>query len=338
LRAVGEPVRGVGKVSLEHLKSFADEHEMCLTEACRHLNRISALKGKAAAGLKEFADLMTELRGLQELPPHEIIKSVIVRSGYHDMLMGTGDEEDLERLANVEEMISAAKQFADENPAATLGDFLEQITLASDVDAWDEQVDHVSIMTLHASKGLEFRVVYVLAVEEGLIPHERSLHDGKGEEKEEERRLLFVGMTRAKKELYLTNVQMRDFRGQTLYAIPSSFLDELPADGVEREVRSRHAGRKIAHDFFRGGNPAAESAWKETGISTSGPVVGSAKTIAGTIELSSGQIVQHDSYGIGQITDVNGFGALRKIRIRFAIHGEKTFIADQVKLKVVPKR
>jgi DNA helicase II / ATP-dependent DNA helicase PcrA len=338
LRAVGEPSRGVGKVSLDHLQRFADPYEMCLSEACGHLNRIAAIKGKAAAGLKAFQELMTELRGLQELPPHEIIKAVLDRSGYREMLQMTADQEDLERLANIEELISAAKQFGDEKPDATLGDFLEQITLASDVDGWDEQQDHVSVMTLHAAKGLEFPIVYVIAVEEGILPHERSLHDGKGEEKEEERRLLFVGMTRAKKELYLTHARLRDFRGQTLYAIPSGFLNELPRDSVQHQVCSRHAGRKIAHDFFRGGNSAAESAWKETGVSTCGPVVGLAKTTAGAVELSNGQIVQHDSYGIGQITDVNGFGALRKIKIRFAIHGEKTFIADKVKLKVVPKR
>ncbi len=208
-----------------------------------------------------------------------MIKLVIDRSGYREMLRATGDQEDQDRLANVEELISAAKQFADENPDAALGDFLEQITLASDVDGWDEQQDRVSVMTLHSAKGLEFPVVFVMAVEEGILPHERSLHDGKGEEKEEERRLLFVGMTRAMKQLYLTHARLRDFRGQTLYAIPSGFLNELPEE-VEHQMQSRHAGRTAARDFFRGGNAVIESAWKETGVPSHGPLVGSAKTIA----------------------------------------------------------
>src|SRR5438067_12727020 len=121
-------------------------------------------------------------------------------------------------------------QFAAEDSSRTLQHFLEQITLASDVDGWDEKQDCVAVMTLHAAKGLEFPVVYVLANEQGILPHERSL--SKNEELEEERRLAFVGMTRAKDELYLTHCRLREFRGQTLYAVPSMFLDELPADGV----------------------------------------------------------------------------------------------------------
>ena len=337
LRAVNEPPRGIGKVSLEHLQTFAEQHEIGLMSACEHIPRITALKGKAANGLKEFHKLMTDLRKQLELPPDEVIKMVIDRSGYRSMLQATGHQEDQDRLANIEELISAAMQFGKENPAATLGDFLEQITLASDLDGWDEEQDHVSVMTLHSAKGLEFPIVFIMAVEEGILPHERSLQDGKGEEKEEERRLLFVGMTRAKKELYLTHARLRDFRGQTLYAIPSGFLDELPKEHVEHEMQSRHAGRTVSHDLFRGGSAHAESAWKETGVPPSGPIVG-AKNATGPDDYFFGQIVQHDNYGLGKITDVSGYGSLRKVKIRFVAHGEKTFIADKVKLKTVPKR
>ncbi len=122
------------------------------------------------------------------------------------MLMDSNDNEDQERLANIEELITAAKQFAAEEVGRTIGDFLENITLASDLDSWDERQDCVSIMTMHAAKGLEFPVVYMVAVEQGLLPHERSL--GRNEEVEEERRLAFVGMTRAKEELYLSLARM----------------------------------------------------------------------------------------------------------------------------------
>ena len=341
LRIVNEPPRGIGKVSLEHLQSFADAHEMSMLAASEHVARIPAIKGKAVAGFKEFQKLMAELRQLNDRPPDEVIKEVIDRTGYRAMLSASGDQEDQDRLANVEELVTAAKQFVGENPAATLGDFLEQITLASDVDGYDERQDCVSVMTLHASKGLEFPVVYVMAVEEGILPHERSLRTESGEEKEEERRLLFVGMTRAMKELNLTHARQRDFRGQTLYAIPSGFLSELPEDGVEHDVISRNSGRTTAHDQWRGGSTAADKAWHETGVPTRGPVVGSATVVAGSgpdTDYAVGQIVQHDMYGIGQITDVGGYGALRKIKIRFPTSGEKTFMADKVKLKVVPKR
>src|SRR5205807_9046163 len=130
-----------------------------------------------------------------------------------------------------EELITAARQFADEDNANTIAGFLENLTLASDVDGWDERQDSVSIMTLHSAKGLEFPAVYMLAVEQGLLPHERSL--AKDAELEEERRLAFVGMTRAMEELTLCHARLREFRGQTLYAVPSMFLDELPPEGVE---------------------------------------------------------------------------------------------------------
>jgi DNA helicase II / ATP-dependent DNA helicase PcrA len=336
MRAVNEPARGIGKVSIEHLRRFAEQHEIGLLSACEQLHRVTALKGKAVAGLKEFAALIAELRQLLELPPDEVIKRVISRSGYGAMLEQSTDPDDQDRLANVDELVSAASQFGKENPNATLGDFLEQITLASDVDSWDEQQDHVSVMTLHAAKGLEFPVVYVMAIEEGILPHERSLREGGPEEKEEERRLLFVGMTRAKKELVLSHARLRDFRGQTLYAIPSGFLDELPAE-VVHDVQSRHAGRTPAFDAFRGGSSHVEAAWAETGTRPAN-VSAMAGTALLTADYSSGQVVQHDSYGIGQITDVSGFGALRKVKIRFISHGEKTFIADKVKLKVLPKK
>jgi DNA helicase-2/ATP-dependent DNA helicase PcrA len=335
LRAIAEPSRGVGKVSLDHLQSFADAHEISLMAACAHVNVIPAIKGKAATGLKEFHRLIEDLRGHLEEAPDELIRRVLERSGYRAMLTGSGDPDDAERLANVEELVTAAKQFASEDSSRTIGDFLEQITLASDIDGFDERQDCVSVMTLHASKGLEFPVVYVMAVEEGILPHERSLRDEKGEEKEEERRLLFVGMTRAMQELHLSHARLREFRGQTLYAIPSGFLNELPEE-VEHLEMSRHAGRTPAHDAWRGGTSAATSAWDDTGVRQSGPLLGSgARTHS---DYAVGQVVQHDSYGIGQVTDVSGFGALRKIKIRFASHGEKTFIADKVKLKVVPKK
>src|SRR5438045_5743630 len=171
------------------------------------------------------------------------------------MLQASGDEEDQERLANIDEMITAARQVAAEDSSRTIGDFLEQVALAADTDSWDERQDCVSVMTLHAAKGLEFPVVYMLAVEQGLLPHERSL--AKEEDVEEERRLCFVGMTRAKEELYLCHARLREFRGQALYAVPSMFLEELPKEGVEALDLSHHSGGPAAPHLWRTGSPPA---------------------------------------------------------------------------------
>jgi DNA helicase-2/ATP-dependent DNA helicase PcrA len=252
------------------------------------------------------------------------------------MLRASADDEDVDRLANVEELITSAKQFSAEDGDRTLRDFLEQITLASDVDSWDERQDCVSVMTLHAAKGLEFPVVYVIAMEQGILPGERSLN--KEEDVEEERRVAFVGITRAMKELHLSHARLREFRGQTLYAIPSMFLEELPDDVVQVDLGS-HGGRSPAQDLWRGGSRAAGTAWDELGHKPLPPPIPHTVTHNPDAEgYERGQIVQHEQYGIGTITDVSGYGALRKVKIRFAVGGEKTFIADKVKLKVVTKK
>jgi DNA helicase-2/ATP-dependent DNA helicase PcrA len=336
LRAVNEPARGIGKVSLDHLQTYAELNQVGLLEASGQVARITSIKGKARDGLRQFYQLMAELQAMAEFPPEDVIRAVLDKSGYREMLKASADDEDIDRLANVEELITSAKQFTAEDGTRTTRDFLEQITLASDVDAWDDKQDRVSVMTLHAAKGLEFPVVYIVAMEQGILPGERSLQ--KPEDIEEERRVAFVGITRAMKEVYLCHARLRDFRGQTLYAIPSMFLEELPDDVVHVDL-SAHGGRSPAMDMWRSGSRAASSAWSDIGQKALPPAMPMSVTTnpeAGTYER--GQLVQHEQYGIGTITDVSGYGALRKIKIRFAIGGEKTFIADKVKLKAVVKK
>jgi DNA helicase II / ATP-dependent DNA helicase PcrA len=336
LRAVNEPARGIGKVSLDHLQAYAELNQITLLEASGQIEKIPAIKAKARDGLRAFHKLMGEFRGLVELPPEDVIRTVLDRSGYREMLKANADEDDVDRLANVEELITSAKQFVGEDGSRTIRDFLEQITLASDVDSWDERQECVSVMTLHAAKGLEFPVVYIVAMEQGIMPGERSL--AKQEDIEEERRVAFVGITRAMKELYLCHARLREFRGQTLYAIPSMFLEELPDDVVQQDL-SAHGGRLPAQDQWRGGNREAASAWAELGHKpTLAPIPFSPGKPAESVEYERGQLVQHEQYGIGTVSDVNGYGVLRKIKIRFAAFGEKTFIADKVKLKVVTKK
>jgi DNA helicase-2/ATP-dependent DNA helicase PcrA len=335
LRAVNEPARGIGKVSLDRLVKYAAESDTPLLAAAGNVQKLPEIKGKAATGLREFYRLITELRTQLELPPHELIRLVLDKSGYRKMLADSAEDDDADRLANIEELVTAAKQFHDEDPARTLSDFLEQITLASDVDAWDEAADHVSVMTLHAAKGLEFPVVYLLAVEQGLLPHERSL--AKDEDVEEERRLCFVGMTRAMKELFLCHSRMREFRGQALYQIPSMFLEELPKDVEHVDSSARKNTARAAIEEWRTKvNPAAAAAGYSARPPATPPRPG---VVPGTPDgYAVGQVVQHEQYGIGQVTEVSGYGALKKLRVRFAAAGEKTFIADKVTLKTVQRK
>lgn len=334
LRVVNEPTRGIGKVSLEHLKAYAEPRELSLLAAAEQVSQIPALKGKAATALRDFAILMRELGQLADLPPGDVIWQVLDRTGYRKMLQDSKDPDDLDRLANIEEVVTAASQSA----AESIADFLENITLASDVDGWDDRQDCVSIMTLHSAKGLEFPMVFMLAVEQGLLPHDRSLQ--KDEDLEEERRLAFVGMTRAMEELYLCHARLREFRGSAMSAIPSMFLEELPGDEIEIiEQESRYA---YADEWRGGGSAAARQGWRDTGYSRPKtreklPPLPNDPDDLGP-GYAEGMMVSHATYGVGRVTDVSGYGAMRKIKVRFSAHGEKTFVAEKAKLAIVQKR
>jgi DNA helicase II / ATP-dependent DNA helicase PcrA len=337
LRAVNEPARGIGKTSLEHLQKYAEPRELCLLAAAAEVDRIPAIKGKAALGLKGFCLMMAEMRPLVDATPDEVLRQVIDRSGYRPMLKRSVDAEDQERLANVEELVTAAHQFHEEDNSRTIADFLENITLASDVDGWDDKQDCVAVMTLHAAKGLEFPVVYMLACEQGILPHERSL--SRDPELEEERRLAFVGMTRAEKELYITHCRLREFRGQTLYAVPSMFLAELPDDGIERiDLSASAGGTQRAMESWRGATTGASSGWYDTGFTKTSPgsPVSATASSAPPAGYAIGVLVMHGEYGVGKVTDVGGHGALRKVKVRFST-GERTFIAEKAKLSIVQK-
>lgn len=336
LRAVNEPARGIGKVSLDHLRNYAEPREMSLLAAAAEVHRIPAIKGKASKSLVEFAKLMQELSQFREAAPDEVMRNVLDLSGYRAMLKESRDSEDQERLANIEELITAARQFAAEDGERTIADFLENITLASDVDGWDERQDCVSIMTLHSAKGLEFPVVFMLAVEEKILPHERSMNNV--DDVEEERRLAFVGMTRAKEELHLSCASVREFRGQTMYTIPSQFLSQLPAEGVEHiDLTNTVPARAI--DSWRSGGEDADEGWHDAGVESSrhrvNAVTGS--TLASNSRYSEGMMVRHDSYGQGRVTEVSGFGAMRKVKVRFSTAGERTFLVEKAKLAIVAR-
>ncbi len=338
LRIVNEPPRGIGKTSLDHLVEYAEAREMSLCAAAAEVDKIPSIKGKAATSLKFFTKMLAELREYLVASPDEVMRQVLERTGYRKMLKTSDDPDDQERLANIEELITAAHQFHLEDETRTIADFCENVTLTNDVDGWDEKKDLVSVMTLHAAKGLEFPVIYMLGMEQGILPHERSM--GKEEDVEEERRLAFVGMTRARDELLLTRCRMREFRGQTLYAVQSMFLDELPKEVEEIDLSSSQRHRPSQK--LRSETSSAARGWYDTGVFDRSPK----KTPEAATPLAldpnaemkkyhEGMLVQHDQYGVGQITLVSGHGVLQKIKIRFTTAGERTFLAQKAKLAIV---
>jgi DNA helicase-2/ATP-dependent DNA helicase PcrA len=336
-RIVNEPARGIGQVSLGHLRQYAEPRELSLLAAAGEVEKVTFIKGKAATGLRDFAKLMADLRQRVEGAPDEVIRLVLDESGYRRMLKDSLDKEDEERLANVEQLITDAKQFAAADSSATIRDYVENITLVSDIDSWNDERDCVAIMTLHAAKGLEFPVVFVAAMEQGLLPHERSLASEKREELEEERRLAFVGMTRAKEELNLCHAKLRAFRGRELYAVPSMFLDELPQDAVRAiDLSASSAASAAAMAAWRGGSQAAEQGWVDAGIApVKKPEPLRTLPSRNGGDYAEGMVVKHAKYGRGKITEVSGSGATRRIKVRFSTQGVVTFVASMARLEIV---
>ncbi len=228
LRVINTPARGIGKTTVSRLQDFSYDEGISLLDAARMAQKIPQLTAKVRPQLARFAAMIDRLGQFADAPIEELLGNLLAETNYKKQFQESEDPNDMERLANIEELLTAAREFDERHGGGghTLEEFLEETALVGDTDDWESEGDRVTLMTLHASKGLEFPVVFIVAVEEGLLPHQRS-RDSQNE-LEEERRLAFVGITRACEELQLSYARYRDFRGQRKSTIPSSFLMELP--------------------------------------------------------------------------------------------------------------
>ncbi len=228
-RVINVPSRKIGKVTLSRVQRFARDNSIPMMEAARRCEEIETIKKAVGKRLLDFVAMMDDLSKNLADEVEPVIKSVLEATGYREWLVSDGSEEAFERAGNVDELVVAAQEFDSEHPEdGGLSRYLEQAALVSDTDAWEAESDYVTLMTLHSAKGLEFPCVYIVGLEDGLLPHERSTNND--DEIEEERRLLFVGITRAEKELQLSRCLNRFRRGSYWPAIPSRFLVELPRD------------------------------------------------------------------------------------------------------------
>jgi DNA helicase II / ATP-dependent DNA helicase PcrA len=235
-RIINVPARGIGKSSIVRLAQYATQRGKSMLDAAREAGLIEGLTKRAAVAVARFVATIDHLSLVRSASVEMVIRAVLEETGYRAMLKESDDTDDQERLANVEELLTAAREFDEHNPGPDqLENFLEQACLVNDTDAWEVDDDRTTLMTIHAAKGLEFPVVFIIAVEEGLLPHERSREDAAA--LEEERRLLFVAITRAREELQLSLVRQRDFRGSSRYVVPSQFLMELQHEELEMTER-----------------------------------------------------------------------------------------------------
>jgi DNA helicase-2/ATP-dependent DNA helicase PcrA len=242
LRVVNVPPRGIGRQSLDRLAAWAEDRRISRLEAAAAAATIPGMPARAATALTAFARLHDRLAATAGREPAvgTLLEAVLEETGYRRMLAEEqeDDEEGQDRLANVEELVTAARQFDEDFAASSdtapppgsegvdpLGGFLETTALVADTDVWDPGSDRVAMMTYHAAKGLEFPVVYLVAMEDGILPHERSLDHP--DQLEEERRLVFVGITRGREEVHASSARMRDYRGTRRVSAPSLFLAEM---------------------------------------------------------------------------------------------------------------
>ncbi len=231
-RVVNVPSRKIGKVTLTRLHRYARENSVSMMEAARNCGKIETIKSAVEKRILSFVELIDGLSKEIGDEVEPVIRNVLSETSYREWLTEDGSEEAYERAGNVDELVVAAQEFDNEHPEdGGLARYLEQAALVSDTDAWEAEADYVTMMTLHAAKGLEFPCVYLVGLEDGILPHERSKDND--EDVEEERRLLFVGITRAEKELQFTRCLNRFRRGSYWPAIPSRFLMELPRDEME---------------------------------------------------------------------------------------------------------
>jgi DNA helicase-2/ATP-dependent DNA helicase PcrA len=235
LRVVNTPPRGIGRKTIDLLAEHAARRGETLLDAVHGARGTPGLGARAVKSLEAFSALIRRLSDADQGSVSGLIEEILQRSGYREFVQQEDSEEGASRLANVEELLTDARQFdEDYGSEGSLELYLEKTWLVNDVDDWEGDADKVTLMTLHAAKGLEFPVVFIVALEQGILPHERSREDL--EQLEEERRLLFVGITRAADELQLSFTGRREFRGRSLSSIPSDFLLEVPRDALELRI------------------------------------------------------------------------------------------------------
>lgn len=325
-RIINVPKRNIGATTMEHVAAYAEEQGISLFEALSSTDEIPVTK-RARTSLENFAamifDLLNDIEGKDVL---SLIETVIKQTGYGDMLdkEAEHDPQGESRKENVGEFLSVAKDYMDSNPDGNLQDFLENVALVSDVDDFESSDSKVTLMTLHAAKGLEFPVVFLTGLDEGLFPHSRTLMDPA--QVEEERRLAYVGITRAERQLYVTNAITRTMYGRISAYMPSRFLAEIPPQLME----DYH--RKSAMPQSR---TTAVPGKQRVSILTK-PVASSLpKKHAVTDTFAKGDKVRHKIWGIGTVLDVIGEGPNMQMKIQFPTKGVRQVVVKYAPLEKI---
>ena len=320
LRIINVPKRSIGATTVAKLQDYARANGTSLFMTLTQLHLVDTIKGKTKEKLEEFGILIfTLVAEMEDRTVLDILESILDRTSYLAQLEESTDPQDQARAENIGELLSVAKDFQDTNPTGTVEDFLEQVALVNDVDSFEQEESKVTLMTLHAAKGLEFPIVFLGGLEEGLFPHSRTLMNP--EEIEEERRLAYVGITRAEKELYISNATTRTVFGRTSSYLPSRFIDEIP----EELVDGLRAKRKVPDDIKR----HVPQHMSVTSRPVTKPIVRN-EVIA---DWNIGDTAIHSKWGNGKVINVAGEGAGMKLTIEFPTQGVRVVMAKFAPVK-----
>lgn len=332
LRIVNLPQRGIGDISLQHLKRFAESNSLSLLSASGMADSIVEVQPRQRRQLLEFHNLISKYTKLKDqMKASQLVQSLTDEIGILKDLKEEATTESLERIENIQEFISGIAEFQEEYPDSTLEDFLSEVSLVADVDRWDARQNSVTLMTIHAAKGLEFPVVFVSGLEEGLFPHSSK----EDEELEEERRLFYVAITRAKKKVYLSYAKERYRYGHPTFQSPSRFISEIKSDLIEDD----NEGKLIA-DTER---DALSYMLEKLGVSFGNNSIMSKpfdRDKLGQVErtnkeLKVGSIVEHEMFGIGKIVEISGKGENTRAVVVFGSNQRKQLLLRYAHLRLI---
>ena len=348
-RIINEPKRGIGPGTVEKIRDFANLQEMSMLDASANI-MLSGIKGKAAQSIWDFANMILDLREqLDQLTITELVEAVLEKTGYVEILNVQATLESKARVENIEEFLSVTKNFDDnldsqeeETGLNKLSRFLNDLALIADTDSGSQETSEVTLMTLHAAKGLEFPVVFIIGMEENVFPLSRASEDP--DELEEERRLAYVGITRAEKILYLTNANSRLLFGRTSYNRPTRFINEISPDLLTYQGLARPANTSFKASYTSGnttfgqGMSLAQALQERkrntapTSIQSSGLPFGqfasNSKSSSSETSWSIGDIALHKKWGEGTVLEVSGSGATQELKISFPEVGLKKLLAS----------
>ncbi len=322
-RIINEPKRGIGDTTVNTASEIAEGLGLSLFEVLQNSADYPALS-RASAKLKQFTDMINGFIELsREVSIHALCEEVVNSSGYMAALIAAGESEQ-DRVENVKELSSSILQYELENEEPTLSGYLEEIALVSDIDSLDNETDRVIMMTVHSAKGLEFDNVYLIGWEEGVFPGNQSIYAGEYEI-EEERRLAYVAITRAKKRLYITNAYTRMLYGQTGRNLPSRFLKEIPEELCNVGGMKRPEPNKIS---IGGGYSARTSPFYNKPVNT-------APVKKNDCKYTAGMTVEHSTFGMGKILKTVPMGSDTLLEIQFDKAGLKKIMAGFAKLRII---